>query len=899
MYSLGTKDFRYSVSDEGHNLEFTDLRTGKNYAKNTYCAILTDNERKEHYPVSAEKSNDRIKIVFDNETVLKVIVKEHEEYITFTLDYVSNEDFFSVAFCNVEMDISYDGHLYKNSDLFTASLMGMTVSTRMKEHPGRNTVLRAEAYPRIGLFSTLKSKYPAKAAIMAGADCTIRDIMKKVLDEIPDGELPKSDKGGPYAYDCADARRTYTTLSGIRLEEVDNIVERLSMFGITQVGIHQGHPYRQGDFVVNRDLYPNGISDFKKVIDRFHSHGIQVGLHPYTFFVSHESSYLTPVPHEELDSICELTLAKDIDENDTEIQFLESPDRVAEIYDYSLVSSPYVKIGKELIRFNKLRKEPPYAFIDCERGALKTTASEHHAGEQMKQLKERFCYVAPKANSNLFYEIAKNTAEFYNECNFDMMYLDAIDGVYCLDGNDYAWYHATAFIAEMFRHLKSTPIFDCCYNPQYTGSWYARSRYGALDAGNRGYVSYIDAHVNYNNRTAELMYIPQELGWWDLWDNSSKYGKQAKVISLEDVEYLCAKIVGTDCCMSYRSGSVLTDNNHLNRCSDIIKQYDTVRKSATPEIRRMLREQGKRFTLSLNENTGEYLFLDAAVKRHRVDSFENNQNTIYNKNPFDSQKPFLSIEPLCAAADYDSPEGVVLKHFDEEKPIPNDAAYVLDKGSYDNPDGNTGLGIWMYGDGSGTIVRIRLANELDKKPRNRADYFIKADYIGWRYFGFTESQNEELDNSEWPRTEMIYRVYTDVSVFYDAYKRPVDFTSIGFLSVTTDSKTQTNIRLKPIKLLPSYENTLLNPRITINGHDVVFNTALKSFNTLEYTPEGDCTVYDYFGNIVEKPTVTGEIGLLTKQKNNAVTLSSDDKPPHQKRAAVTIKLIGSPSAPIL
>ena len=896
MISIKTKRFQYSIAENGRNLEFTDLRTGENAAAASYCAVLTDADKKQHYPVSVKMPDSVLHIAFDNGISISVQTETRSDYALFTLQAVSCEDFFSVAFVNIETSIRYDEHLYRESDLFTASLMGMTVSTRMAEHPGRNTVLRAEAYPHIGLLSTKRSPYPARAAVIGAADCDIRAIMKEVMQEIPEGELPKSERGGPWAYDCKDARRTYTTLSGVRLEEVDGIVERLRKFGISQVGIHQGVPYRQGDFEVNRELYPNGLPDFKAVIDRFHSHGFQVGLHPYTFFVDHNSRYLTPVPHEELDYICELTLDDEIDEKQEEIRFAEAPDQVAEVYNYSLVSSPYLKIGKELVKFNGLRKEPPYAFLNCERGALGTRVSAHHAGERIRQLKEYFLFVAPQANSDLFYEVARNTAEFYNECGFDMMYLDAIDGVFCLDGNDYAWYHAAAFIAEMFRHIRKPPIFDCCYNPQYTASWYARSRYGALDSGNKGYTAYIDAHINYNNRTAERMYMPQELGWWDLYNGNAKYGTQARIMTPEDVEYLCSRIIGTDCCMSYRRMSVLTEKPYLDRYADMIRMYDEVRRKGNlpHELKRLLREPEKHFTLQQGPD-GEYVFHSAAVKRYRVDSFEDARNTFYVRNHFRNQLPFIRIEPLCAAADYDDPNAVTLKEFDENVPIAKDETYELDTDAPVDGCGNTALGVWLYGDGSGTTVRIRLANRLVDVPRNQADYYIKADFVGWRYFAFTESQNAEPDISDWPRTEMVYRVFRDVRFFYDAYRNPVDYSKISFLRITTNSDKPTQIRIRTLKLLPSFENRLENPSLTVNGKTLTFHTSLSCFSCLEYDPSGACTVYDYDGNVLGHPSVSGVPGELVDHLNNAVTLDSEDMPQHQKRAAVTVKLVGGPA----
>ncbi|NLM79088.1 MAG: hypothetical protein GX173_13585 [Ruminococcaceae bacterium] len=894
---LKTASFTYTIADDGRNVSFVDLATGRNLIREGFCALLTDQERQQHRPRSVSYDPPLLTVTFDNNLVMVLEIAEKADFVTFTLKNLSSDDFHSLAFVNIETDIDYQPYVTdaQSNLCFTTTLMGMTAATRMVEHPGRNNLLRAEGYTHIGLLGTTRSKYPVKAAVIGAHDSKIRSIMKRVTDEIPDGELPKSKKGGAYALDCEDARRTYTTLSAVRLEEVDEVCALMKKLGISQAGIHQGASYRQGDFVVNTDIYPNGLPDFKKVIDRFHEHGVQVGLHPYTFFVGHNSHYLTPVPHEDLDAICELTLAASIDAGVDEIVVEGPTDEVAEIYDYGLVSSPYLKIGHELVRFSGVRKGKPYAFTGCERGALGTQAGAHSAGVKVRQLKEYFKYVAPRADSEQFYEVARNTAEFYNTCGFDMIYLDAIDGVFALEGNEYAWYHAIAFINELFRHLKTDPVFDCCYNPQYTASWYARSRYGALDSGNRGYNDFVDAHVRYNDQTAERMYITPELGWWNLYQPGEPYGWQSKVMMSDEVEYLYTKVLATDCCMSIRRPSVMAqkDTPMLQRYARIIERYLDARAARTlsPDMKAQLRAPEQAFKLC--DDQGGYTFRKAKTWRFRAEAFTERRNHFTCDHAFKTQKPFIRIEPLYTTAPYDDPDALVLQVFDESKPIANEACYELDK-----PDGlmrlpeassHTGVGVWLYGDGSGTTVRIQLANRLKDRKKGQLDYFIKVDFSGWRSFTFYESQNAEPDHADWPRTEMEYKVFSDVGRFYDAYRNLVDFSQLAFLEIKTNAVTQTGIRLKTIKLLPPVENTLHNPTVTINGQQVTFPVSLHGSSILECHPDGFCEVFNLRGEHLASPVPDGEIPVL-RQGVNQLSIDSAEQTACQKRAVLTLQV---------
>ncbi len=891
MFTLSTKWFQYTIGDDGKNASFIDLETGEDHISESYCAVLTDHEKNKHFPISAKYSNGEIFIEFDNGIEIVTGVEMFDEFMTFTLKAVSDDDFHAVAFVNIEVDMDYSTYsLDTGVDGFAASLMGLTVSTRMAEHPGRNTVLSAEGYPHIGLFSTAHSKYPVKAAVIGIRDSRMRDVMKQVVAIIPDGEIPKSRLGGPWAYDCTDARRTYANSGAVSLDKVHDAIAQFKRLGISQVGIHQGAPYSQGDFVVNKEMYPGGLEDFKKLIRIYHENGIQVGLHSYTFFVGHNSRYLSPEPHPDLDHICELTLAKPIGEADT-IVYVDTLDGVAEIYSYDLVSSQYIQIGKELLRFGGVDKEKK-AFTGCERGVQGTSVSFHQTGEKVCQLKEYFCYVAPRAGSELFYEVARNTAEFYNECDFDGFYLDAIDGVFALEGNDYAWYHAMDFINEMFKYLKKDPIFNCCYNPQYTASWYARSRYGALDAALRAQRDYIDAHVKYEERTAERMYLPTELGWFDLYSDTPHFGWQAKVMSTDDVEYLCAKVLGTDCSMSYRTFSIFGREEHpiLDRYSEIVRQYDRARYSGqmTPKLRQKLKEPGAEFRLE--EKDGKYIFLESESKHCKLEDINGGYDTFRYENRFREQTPAIRLEALYAAADYDT-EGIILKEFDENAPIPNDMLYTLDEHGAIDSCGNHGVGVWVYGDGSGVSMRIRLQNRLADKPVKNTEFYVKCDFTGWRYFAFYEAQNGEPPHEEWPRTEMLYKVFTDVGRFYQFYRNGADYSALSFLRLTLNTDKPTGIRLRTIKLLPYHENVLMNPTLIINGKQCTFHCELHPKTWLELKPDGSCEVLDYKGHTVEHPKYSGGMPIL-KAGSNEVVLVSQEKPDHLKRAEITLRVFG-------
>lgn len=855
MYSIGTDRFLYGIGERGENLFFRDLRDGTDYLskENSYCSYITHHDGSVAFPVSAQAEGaEMLLVTYSDGNRAKIGFERRGEYVICTLLSVDSEDFLKLAFVNIPVAIEYGEYLYGDrEESFTATMMGLTCATRMAEHPGRNLILRAEGYPKIGLHGTHgHTDRPVRAAIFGAPDGKTRDIMKSVMEEIPDGELPKSKKGGPYALDCRDGRRTYSTISSdIRVEDVPELIERCRRLRITALSYHQGAGYVQGDFALNRGVYPNGAADLHRVMDMLHEAGIQMMLHTYTFFIGHASRYISPVPHPDLDAICHLTLAEDIDENTKEIRFLESPELVSETYSYSLVSSPYLKLGNELVRFGSLRHEPPYAFLSCERGAHNTRASAHRAGEIFTQLKEYFCFILPKADSRLFYEVAKNTADFYNEFGFDGFYMDAIDGVFALEGNEYAWYYAMEFITEVFNHLKSDPVFDCCYNPQYTASFYARSRYGALDHASRAQREFTDAHVLYNDTTAERMFEPPELGWWSfLAERSHRPGWQTRLMREEDVAYLYNRVIATDASFSYNTNELQSPekNPMLPRQVGVIQRYEDARPflHLTPDEKRKLRSPGKEYALA-EDDAGAPFFRPAKTQELHFAAKDATKEVA--ENPFAPVKPILRLFALTGTdatgetITLPAPAEALGDH--TEYPASADGAGVA-------AGENTAVHFSVHGDGSGAILRLRFLRQLKGLPKGQADYFVRVDFTGWREFSFYETQNERDPYGKFEPARLTYRVFSDVGALYSAYTQIETFERIDRIVLDIRGE-HSDIRIGNITLRRPRVIRYESPSLKIGGQTVLFPCTLESQQAIECDAEGNTVRLDAYGRVLQ------------------------------------------------
>lgn len=878
-----TAYLRYVLSARGENTAFIDKSTGRNVlcSKNRFCGKLTLEDKTVIYPVKITYTEPFMYVEYENGFKATVKVGIRENYLTFSLEKTSDCRFWSLEIIAIQTDIDYAA-----GSSFVSSCMGMSLNTRMAEYPGRNSILSAEAFTHIGIEGV-------KCAVIGAPETDIIDIMKEVLDEIPDGDMPKGAYSGPYAFRCKDAMRTYTIGGASGLEGVDQYVQDMKKYGITQVHMHQGQLYTQGVFNV---LCKNGEAELKAMIDRYHELGVQVMLHTYAFFVDSwgkkiGNKYIAPIPHKDLGVCATFTLADDVDETASYIPVKENTRNVREVFGYVEPAAPFVWIDDELIRFKTVAKFGSYGFDDCERGALGTRVSEHKKGATVRQINSYFGYIAPEKNSELFFEIARNTAQFYNEYDFDGFYLDAIDGVFVLDGNEFTWYHAVLFINELFKYLKKPPIFNCCYGPQYPGQWYARSRMGAFDSASRGYRDFTDAHVAFNEKYAERMYLTGELGWWSLFPPvDEKLGWQNKVMFDEDVDYICSKMLATDVCMCWH-GSFANYKSipMLAGYSDKIMLYTNLKENNafSEDIKSEIRKPGAEFDL-VKSSDGAYRFRRTMTQRKRVESVEDGRNTLNFTNCFKTQKPKIRIEALYSTELYDSSYSLPLLKFDEHSPVKLNRTYEI--GDI-NMNEKRGLNVWLYGDGKGETVNIRLRSP-DNIARGYADYFIKVDFTGWRNFSFYEFQNCEEPHEDWAPKQMEYKVFTDVESFYAVYRSLVDFNHISAVDLIVNKEGDFDIRMKPVMAVPHRLLTFINPSLTVGGKTVTFETVLKSNTFLEYDPKDQsCFVYDMTGNILDTPNVTGH-ELVLKEGDNQVTFNATCNLPYQKRAAITLRTVG-------
>lgn len=871
--------FKIALDENACVIEMFD-KVGNNSLlkeKTPFC-VLTLNDKSKLFSNSAKMDNGILTIGFENKTEVKINVEVFEEYFKFSLLSVSNDDFWSLTFVNLCSLGEKEG--------FSTSAMSLTLNVKMEEYPSKNQVMSATVYTHIGYKD-------ASFAVIGIADDKMNGVMRKVVDAIPFGTMPKAAFSGPYAKDCKDANRNYTVLGGpITPENVDEYIELFNEFGLTQVNLHQYHMYRTGDFeVYNKELYPNGRADLKYVVDKFHANDINCFAHCYAFFIDPYgdykkagSKYLQPVPHKDLAIKRSFTLKNDINAEDTKIYVNESLDGIDDIFGFYIEQSPILWVDNELMYITSIKD----GIINVERGAFKTKNCEHKANATLKQLRSYFTHLMPEKETELFFEVAKNTADFYNELDLDGFYEDAIDGAGHLDGDEFSWYHSTVFFNELFKHLKKPPIFNCCFGPQYPSHWFARTMMGAFDTPGRAYRYFIDEHIKQNAKSAEKMGLVSELGWWRLFPVGQPINWQSRVMWHEDVEYLMCKALATNVSLSWLNGFGEYKNIPLlSSYRPIIKEYTSLMKQNyfSQDIKDILKKPYSEFHLCKDGN--EYYFRKMFTDRQNIESLDDDRNVFCYNNKFDEQTPKIRIEALWSADEYNCQNSKVIANFDETKSVEFGKKYKVANMSTDKM---RGIGVWIKGDGKGEVVNICLHSQMHKGTGD-ADHYVKVDFTGWRYYSFYEFQNGDLKPEEYPIRELNYKVFEDVIPFYAWYDGEVNMDYLDDVQVLVHPQGDYDIKLRDIVALPHTSVDLKNPTVSVNGQSISFDVTLNSSEYLEYDPKTNlCIHYDSIGRELSRPKVIGNIKL--QNGDNAVTFDAASDSPLIKRAALTLITLG-------
>lgn len=907
---------RLVAGADGHLFEFVAKPEGTDYLLRAEATPLTSIMKGEKaVPLTGFTLADgKLTVSFDGARAV-LGIEVHPAWFTLEVLEVEGEDIDTLTICDVPLTLQ--GQL---DDPFAACALALNLKTNVADTPGPMARLKATCHARFGLEG-------AKVAVIACPTAQLRDVMKEVVRSAP--ELPQSDIGGPFALDAAISRGSYLFDFGDVTEEtVDQWVDFVKSIGMNQIDFHTGTSLRFGDCHPNPKLFPNGRASVKAVIDKLHAGGIAAGLHTYAFFIAKDTPYVTPVPDPRLGKDATFTLTTDLALDAAAVPVDETTEKMSTITGFFVRNSVTLQIDDELITYAAIDKEPPYAFTQCTRGAYGTKAAAHAKGAKVHHLKECFGLFTPDADSTLLAEVAKNTADTYNECGFDMIYLDALDGEDILGGHENSWHYGSKFVFEIANRLNKPALFEMSTFHHHL--WYVRARMGAWDHPARSHKRFIDIH-NQANLDGARMFLPMNLGWWAVktWQEGASVA-QTEPTFTDDIEYLLCKCLGTN------SGFALMGVNPGNiggipayqRLAPIFRQYEELRHAGYfPEsILARLREPKKDFTLE-KASDGAWRFRPAVYDRHKVQGLDGWSNAWTAKNAFGEQPLRVRIQALMSAEPYDSPNGVVVEDFanpdvlSDRAAAPGITASLAasteqvkagassgrftatnsgDKavgawakiGKVYEPELNIGgqqaLGVWVHGDGQGELLNVQLRSPEHTTNTGIGDHYVTVDFTGWRYFELIEMEGGRIEDYSWP-----------YGGYYAVYRENVDYGQVHSMSFwfnNVPAGKEVACHLSPVRAVPLVKCAITNPRLSVAGKTIAFPVTMESGQYLELLGPDDCRLYGPKGELVQEVKLDGDLPVLAAG-DNEVAFECDAADGPNPRAWVTVITRGEPLTP--
>jgi hypothetical protein len=306
---------------------------------------------------------------------------------------------------------------------------------------------------------------------------------------------------------------------------VDRAIEMTRRAGLEY--LYHSSPFATwGKFQLKPDLFPGGWDGFRRCVQQARAAGVKVGFHTLSNFITPNDPYVTPKPDPRLARIGSAELVEDMDAARQEIR-VSNPE-----FFRKKTALNGVVIGDELIRFKEISESAPWRLLECERGALGTTAAAHKRGATVGRLLDHD-YKVFLSNADLSQEIARQIAELFNHSGAMQLSFDGLEGNW---STGYGQYGCALFARAWYDALKPELRGQVINDASLPGhsNWHINTR---MNWGEPWYGGFRESQTLYrfkNQVYFERNLMPRMLGWFALRPETS----------VEDAEWLLARAAG-------------------------------------------------------------------------------------------------------------------------------------------------------------------------------------------------------------------------------------------------------------------------------------------------------------------------------------------------------------------
>ncbi len=576
--------FGLTLDKQGRLTELVEKGTGKNLLMQGYrTSLLTVQSNGENYPVTSwEREGGQLKFKFkETGTEISIHVNSKNNYLTFEIVDVKSVEFIEKV-------------VWGPYDVLPSEKIGQSIGIAYDDNTAIG-FMGLNLKSRGGFEIATRERFGnAAKKIDGGASLTgfVRDRSRfqivdnweqKLGQAVPVNDSDAEIVGAKFAFYCVPAGKLMKVMEEIVVNEdlpyiktkniwnkvskyssssklimsynVDNIetcIDVAKKAGISSI-YHGGIFSTWGTFLLDDKDFPNGYRSVRECSDLAEKHGINLGAHTLTNFITTNDPLVAPIPDPGLVLAGTTELDKSITATDNELFLQDEAVRPA-YYEPNLEKvnprwreHTAVRIGNEIIEYSFATDQGKLVLKDCKRGAFGTNAVKHQKGEKVSRLMSHG-YKVFFPDINLQDQMAKNLAKFFNEANLKRISFDGIEGGLA---SGHGRYGSDRFVKVFFDHLEDPNIVANSSDVTHFGWHYlANESWGEPWTSDNFREAHLDHRLSVQKALKEDL-LPRKMGQFSINARTTK----------KDIEWVMGLCAGYDAGVDFYISPNIEDIN--------------------------------------------------------------------------------------------------------------------------------------------------------------------------------------------------------------------------------------------------------------------------------------------------------------------------------------------------
>ena len=353
--------------------------------------------------------------------------------------------------------------------------------------------------------------------------CPVKEALATIGEiELAEG-LPHPMIDGEWAKTARGATASYLII-GFGVDSIEEAIELTRRAGLRTL-YHPGPFSSWGTFELDPSWFPSGWNTLKRCVERARRHGLEVGVHTLSNFITTNDPLVTPVPDPGLARVGTTELVEAIDAGASELAVADGG------WFENLGALRTARIGDELIQYGRVEGN---RLLECQRGAFGTTAAAHEASAAVSKLIDHG-YSTFLTDVALGKRVAERIAALFNHTGLRQLSLDGLEGNWSTGMGQYG----RTLFAEHWYEALEPELHGRVINDASNPGHYFWHIYTRMNWGEPWYAGFRESQTQYrlmNQRYFERNLMPRMLGWF----------RMSSATSLEDAEWLLARAAGFD-----------------------------------------------------------------------------------------------------------------------------------------------------------------------------------------------------------------------------------------------------------------------------------------------------------------------------------------------------------------